>query len=229
MLKRLISLALLMLVSTSAGAFEGHAARFPTASPFATYGIVYIGNLNQTNFSGLPSQYTIALLRIPARTLWTACNGNSSDYTWTTLSSALSSATSNGLKVILDVELGANSPDCELFTRLSGSGASYTTKWAFELALPQNSTTIVPCQNSTIPVPWNSTFQSDAEAFFSAMATEVYTTLGYSQTQIVGVVDTAVSWNDDETTLPAETANTITCTGGGAGTTYALPSNAECT
>src|SRR6185312_5522202 len=70
---------------------------------------------------------------------------------------------------------------------------------------------------------------SDAEAFFSAMATEVYTTLGYSQTQIVGVVDTAVSWNDDETTLPAETANTITCTGGGAGTTYALPSNAECT
>lgn len=240
---RLLFTALLsVLLAAPVCAFEGNAGAFPAKAPFDAYGLVYIGNLNQQVFTGLPSAYTIALLRIPARTLWTACNGNSGDYTWTSLANALSSATGAGLKIIIDVELGANSPDCELFTRLSGSGASYTTKWGFPIVIPQNGNGVVPGSNVTVPVPWNPIFKSDAATFFGAMATEVYTTLGYTQSQIVGINDTIATYNDDESSLPNATGGNITCTGAGSGqaatgtctTTgigcnYESPSNQQCT
>lgn len=223
-MKRLLILLGLLI---AAPAWAGN----PSAPPWNNFGASYLGNPNAPSFSGVGAAMDFITMRFTARTLWTACNGNSGDYTWTALDSALTNAiTTNGKKVVIDVEFGANVPDCEL-TKLAAltPNGTYTTTWGFDLVLQQQGVSIVPCDNYVEPLPWNATYQADVERVIDAVKGEVVAD-GFLSS-VVGVVNTMVSTNDDETSQPAGTGtpNGITCPGGGTGSVGALPSDLQCT
>lgn len=212
---------LLLLIPTLALAL-------PAAPPYSNFGNSLLTNPDALTFT-VPAGMTHATTRLTVKGIWTACNGNSGDYTWTNLNSVISQAISAGVKVVLDTEFGVRIPDCEI-TRLAALTPSgiFTTKWNFNPnpMITQGGSAVAPGATVSVPIPWNATYLADVQRFKNAEAAQIAADSATSV--VVGDVNNQVTYNDDELTLPNSSGTgTISCNGGGDGVT--APSNAQCT